>query len=51
MRAFEAIGLESAAEQAFDCLRPGGDGDGDRHDPVGQEIELEGGVSVSGSTR
>jgi len=40
--AFEAIGLKKAAEQAFDCLRPGGTATVIGMIPVGQKIELEG---------
>jgi S-(hydroxymethyl)glutathione dehydrogenase/alcohol dehydrogenase len=39
---FEAIGLKVAAEQAFDCLRPGGTATIIGMIPVGQKIELEG---------
>ena len=42
--AFEAIGLKKAAEQAFDCLRPGGTATVIGMIPVGQKIELEGSV-------
>jgi S-(hydroxymethyl)glutathione dehydrogenase/alcohol dehydrogenase len=42
--AFEAIGLKRAAEQAFDCLRPGGTATVIGMIPVGQKIELEGSV-------
>jgi S-(hydroxymethyl)glutathione dehydrogenase/alcohol dehydrogenase len=42
--AFEAIGLKKAAEQAFDCLRPGGTATVVGMIPVGQKIELEGSV-------
>ena len=41
---FEAIGLKKAAEQAFDCLRPGGTATVVGMIPVGQKIELEGSV-------
>jgi S-(hydroxymethyl)glutathione dehydrogenase/alcohol dehydrogenase len=41
---FEAIGLKKAAEQAFDCLRPGGTATVIGMIPVGQKIELEGSV-------
>ena len=40
--AFEAIGLKKAAEQAFDCLRPGGTATIIGMIPVGQTIELDG---------
>ena len=40
--AFEAIGLKKAAEQAFDCLRPGGTATIVGMIPVGQKIELDG---------
>jgi S-(hydroxymethyl)glutathione dehydrogenase/alcohol dehydrogenase len=40
--AFEAIGLKKAAEQAFDCLRPGGTATIVGMIPVGQKVELEG---------
>jgi S-(hydroxymethyl)glutathione dehydrogenase/alcohol dehydrogenase len=39
---FEAIGLKKAAEQAFDCLRPGGTATIIGMIPVGQKVELEG---------
>ena len=39
---FEAIGLKKAAEQCFDCLRPGGTATVIGMIPVGQKIELEG---------
>jgi S-(hydroxymethyl)glutathione dehydrogenase / alcohol dehydrogenase len=42
--AFEAIGLKKAAEQAFDCLRPGGTATVIGMIPVGQKVELEGSV-------
>jgi S-(hydroxymethyl)glutathione dehydrogenase/alcohol dehydrogenase len=42
--AFEAIGLKRAAEQAFECLRPGGTATVIGMIPVGQRIELEGSV-------
>ena len=41
---FEAIGLKKAAEQCFDCLRPGGTATVIGMIPVGQKIELEGSV-------
>jgi S-(hydroxymethyl)glutathione dehydrogenase/alcohol dehydrogenase len=41
---FEAIGLKKAAEQAFDCLRPGGTATVIGMIPIGQKIELEGSV-------
>src|SRR5467141_1093264 len=40
--AFEAIGLKKAAEQAFECIRPGGTATVIGMIPVGQKIELEG---------
>ena len=40
--AFEAIGLKLAAEQCFDCLRPGGTATVIGMIPVGQKIELDG---------
>jgi S-(hydroxymethyl)glutathione dehydrogenase/alcohol dehydrogenase len=40
--AFEAIGLKKAAEQAFDCIRPGGTATVIGMIPVGQKVELEG---------
>jgi S-(hydroxymethyl)glutathione dehydrogenase/alcohol dehydrogenase len=39
---FEAIGLKVAAEQAFDCIRPGGTATVVGMIPVGQKIELDG---------
>ena len=42
--AFEAIGLKRAAEQAFECVRPGGTATVIGMIPVGQKIELEGSV-------
>jgi S-(hydroxymethyl)glutathione dehydrogenase / alcohol dehydrogenase len=39
---FEAIGLKSAAEQSFDCLRRGGTATVIGMIPVGQKIELDG---------
>jgi len=41
---FEAIGLKSAAEQAFDCLKAGGTATVIGMIPVGQKIELDGRV-------
>jgi S-(hydroxymethyl)glutathione dehydrogenase/alcohol dehydrogenase len=41
---FEAIGLKKAAEQCFDCLRPGGTATVVGMIPVGQKVELEGSV-------
>jgi S-(hydroxymethyl)glutathione dehydrogenase/alcohol dehydrogenase len=41
---FEAIGLKKAAEQCFDCLRPGGTATIIGMIPVGQKIELDGSV-------
>jgi S-(hydroxymethyl)glutathione dehydrogenase/alcohol dehydrogenase len=40
--AFECIGLKKAAEQAFDCLRPGGTATVVGMIPVGQKVELDG---------
>jgi S-(hydroxymethyl)glutathione dehydrogenase / alcohol dehydrogenase len=42
--AFEAIGLKKAAEQAFECIRPGGTATIIGMIPVGQKLELEGSV-------
>ena len=39
---FECIGLKKAAEQAFDCLRPGGTATVVGMIPVGQKVELDG---------
>jgi S-(hydroxymethyl)glutathione dehydrogenase/alcohol dehydrogenase len=39
---FEAIGLKLAAEQCFDCLKPGGTATIIGMIPVGQKIELDG---------
>jgi S-(hydroxymethyl)glutathione dehydrogenase/alcohol dehydrogenase len=39
---FEAIGLKTAAEQAFYCLQPGGTATVIGMIPVGQNVELEG---------
>ena len=39
---FEAIGLKKAAEQCFDCLRPGGTATIIGMIPVGQKVELDG---------
>jgi len=39
---FEAIGLKLAAEQCFDCIRPGGTATIVGMIPVGQKIELDG---------
>jgi S-(hydroxymethyl)glutathione dehydrogenase/alcohol dehydrogenase len=39
---FEAIGLKIAAEQSFDCLKPGGTATVIGMIPVGQKIELDG---------
>src|SRR5213594_4247196 len=39
---FEAIGLKIAAEQCFDCLKPGGTATVIGMIPVGQKIELDG---------
>ena len=41
---FEAIGLKKAAEQAFECVRPGGTATVIGMIPVGEKIELEGSV-------
>jgi S-(hydroxymethyl)glutathione dehydrogenase/alcohol dehydrogenase len=41
---FEAIGLKTAAEQAFDCLRAGGTATIIGMIPLGQKIELDGSV-------
>ena len=40
--AFEAIGLKQCAEQAFNCIRPGGTATIIGMIPVGQKVELEG---------
>jgi S-(hydroxymethyl)glutathione dehydrogenase / alcohol dehydrogenase len=40
--AFEAIGLKKAAEQCFDCIRPGGTATIVGMIPMGQKIELDG---------
>jgi S-(hydroxymethyl)glutathione dehydrogenase/alcohol dehydrogenase len=39
---FECIGLKLAAEQCFDCIRPGGTATVIGMIPVGQKIELDG---------
>ena len=39
---FEAIGLKVAAEQCFDCIKPGGTATVIGMIPVGQKIELDG---------
>jgi len=39
---FEAIGLKKAAEQCFDCIRPGGTATIIGMIPVGQKVELDG---------
>jgi len=39
---FEAIGLKIAAEQCFDCIKPGGTATVIGMIPVGQKIELDG---------
>jgi S-(hydroxymethyl)glutathione dehydrogenase/alcohol dehydrogenase len=39
---FECIGLKVAAEQCFDCIRPGGTATVVGMIPVGQKIELDG---------
>jgi S-(hydroxymethyl)glutathione dehydrogenase/alcohol dehydrogenase len=41
---FEAIGLKRAAEQCFECLRPGATATVIGMIPVGQKLELEGSV-------
>ena len=41
---FEAIGLKRAAEQCFECLRPGGTATIIGMIPLGQKIELDGSV-------
>jgi S-(hydroxymethyl)glutathione dehydrogenase/alcohol dehydrogenase len=41
---FEAIGLKKAAEQCFECIRPGGTATVIGMIPVGQKLELEGSV-------
>ncbi len=41
---FEAIGLKETAEQAFNCLAPGGTATIIGMIPVGQKIELTGSV-------
>jgi S-(hydroxymethyl)glutathione dehydrogenase/alcohol dehydrogenase len=41
---FEAIGLKKAAEQCFDCIRPGGTATIIGMIPLGQKIELDGSV-------
>jgi S-(hydroxymethyl)glutathione dehydrogenase/alcohol dehydrogenase len=40
--AFEAIGLKKAAEQCFDCIKPGGVATIIGMIPVGQKVELDG---------
>ena len=40
--AFEAIGLKRAAEQAFECLRPGGTATVVGMIPLGQKIDSTG---------
>jgi len=42
--AFEAIGLKKAAEQCFECIRPGGTATVIGMIPVGQKLEIEGSV-------
>ena len=44
---FEAIGLKSAAEQAFNCLVPGGTATVVGMIPVGQKVEIEGRMFLS----
>jgi S-(hydroxymethyl)glutathione dehydrogenase/alcohol dehydrogenase len=39
---FEAIGLKKTAEQAFDCIKPGGTATIIGMIPVGQKVELDG---------
>jgi S-(hydroxymethyl)glutathione dehydrogenase/alcohol dehydrogenase len=39
---FEAIGLKKAAEQCFDCIRPGGTATIIGMIPMGQKVELDG---------
>ena len=41
---FEAIGLKRAAEQCFECLRPGGTATIIGMIPMGQKLELDGSV-------
>ena len=41
---FEAIGLKRAAEQCFECLRPGGTATIIGMIPIGQKLELDGSV-------
>jgi S-(hydroxymethyl)glutathione dehydrogenase / alcohol dehydrogenase len=41
---FEAIGLKRAAEQCFECLRPGGTATVIGMIPIGQKLELDGSV-------
>jgi S-(hydroxymethyl)glutathione dehydrogenase / alcohol dehydrogenase len=40
--AFEAIGLKAAAEQAWECLRPGGTATVMGMIPTGQKVEIDG---------
>jgi S-(hydroxymethyl)glutathione dehydrogenase/alcohol dehydrogenase len=44
---FEAIGLKVAAEQAFQCIRPGGTATVIGMIPVGQKVELDGPMFLS----
>jgi len=44
---FEAIGLKRAAEQCFECLRPGGTATVIGMIPVGQKVEIEGSSLLS----
>lgn len=44
---FECIGLKKAAEQAFDCIRPGGTATIVGMIPVGEKVELEGSAFLS----
>lgn len=44
---FEAIGLKRAAEQAFECLAPGGTATVIGMIPVGQKVELDGPAFLS----
>jgi S-(hydroxymethyl)glutathione dehydrogenase/alcohol dehydrogenase len=39
---FEAIGLKKVAEQAFNCLKPGGTATVIGMIPVGQKVEIDG---------
>ncbi len=44
---FECIGLKKAAEQAFECIRPGGTATIVGMIPVGEKVELEGSAFLS----